>query len=66
MQYGVATLAVAAALVAARLLDIYMVTAPVSLFLCAIITSGWFGGIRGAILSVVLSLVAFNYYFVNP
>ncbi|MEA2766798.1 MAG: hypothetical protein QOK07_3202, partial [Gemmatimonadaceae bacterium] len=66
MHYGVATLAVAAALVVARLLDVYLVTAPVSLFLCAIITSGWFGGIRGAILSVVLSLVAFNYYFVNP
>jgi C4-dicarboxylate-specific signal transduction histidine kinase len=66
MQYGVAALSVAVALVVARLLDVYMVTAPVSLFLCAIITSGWFGGMRGAILSVVLSVLAFDFYFVNP
>ena len=66
MQYGVAAVSVAVALVVARLLDIYMVTAPVSLFLCAIITSGWFGGMRAAFLSVVLSVLAFDYYFVNP
>jgi C4-dicarboxylate-specific signal transduction histidine kinase len=66
MQYGVAALSVAVALVVARFLDVYMVTAPVSLFLCAIIMSGWFGGVRGAVLSVVLSVLAFDYYFVNP
>jgi C4-dicarboxylate-specific signal transduction histidine kinase len=66
MQYGVAALSVTAALILARLLEIYLVTAPVSLFLCAIITSGWFGGIRGALLSVALSLLAFDYYFVTP
>ena len=66
MQYGVAALSVVVALVVARLLDIYLVTAPVSLFLCAIITSGWFGGMRGAFLSVVLSVLAFLYYFVTP
>jgi C4-dicarboxylate-specific signal transduction histidine kinase len=66
VHYGVAVLSVGVALVVARLLDIYMVTAPVSLFLCAIIVSGWFGGMRGAFLSVVLSLLAFDYYFVNP
>jgi C4-dicarboxylate-specific signal transduction histidine kinase len=66
MRYGVAVLSVAVALVVARLLEIYLVTAPVSLFLCAIITSGWFGGIRGALLSVALSLLAFDYFFLAP
>ena len=66
MRYGVAALSVAVALILARLLEIYLVTAPVSLFLCAIITSGWFGGVRGALLAVALSVLAFNYYFVTP
>jgi C4-dicarboxylate-specific signal transduction histidine kinase len=65
MQYGVAALSVAVALVLARILDTYRITAPVSLFLCAIMTSGWFGGIRAALLSVALSLLAFDYYFVS-
>ena len=66
MRYAVVFLSVAIALVVARLLDIYMVTAPVSLFLCAIMVSGWFGGFRGAALSIVLSLFAFIWFFVAP
>jgi C4-dicarboxylate-specific signal transduction histidine kinase len=66
MRYAVVLLSVAIALLVARLLDIYMVTAPVSLFLCAIMVSGWFGGTRGAALSVVLSLFAFVWFFVAP
>jgi C4-dicarboxylate-specific signal transduction histidine kinase len=66
VRYAVAVLAVAIALAIARLLDIYLVTAPVSLFLCAIMISGWFGGIRGGMLSVVLSILAFVYFFVSP
>jgi C4-dicarboxylate-specific signal transduction histidine kinase len=54
------------ALVLARLLDIYMVTAPVSLFLCAIMLSGWIGGLGGGMLSAALSLLVFDYYFVSP
>jgi C4-dicarboxylate-specific signal transduction histidine kinase len=66
MRYAVALLSVVVALIIARLLDIYLVTAPVSLFLCAIMVSGWFGGGRGAALSVALSLPAFVWYFVPP
>ena len=66
MRYGVAVLSVAVALVLARMLEIYLVTAPVSLFLCAIILSGWIGGIRGGMLSAALSFLAFDYYFVTP
>jgi C4-dicarboxylate-specific signal transduction histidine kinase len=65
-SYGVAVLSVAFALLIARLLDIHLVSAPVALFLCAIMFSGWFGGIGPALLAVSLSLLAFDYYFVTP
>jgi C4-dicarboxylate-specific signal transduction histidine kinase len=66
MSYGVAVLAVAAALIIARFLDLHLVAAPVSLFLCAIMFSAWFGGVRPGLFSVALSLLAFDYYFVTP
>jgi C4-dicarboxylate-specific signal transduction histidine kinase len=66
LSYGVAVLSVTAALVIGRLLDIYLVTAPVSLFLCAIMFSAWFGGVKPGLLAAALSLLAFKYYFANP
>jgi signal transduction histidine kinase len=66
LRYGVAVLSVIAALIISRLLDIYLVTAPASLFLCAIMFSAWFGGIRPGLLAVALSLLGFKYYFVTP
>jgi C4-dicarboxylate-specific signal transduction histidine kinase len=66
LRYGMAVLSVTAALIVARLLDIHLVAAPVSLFLCAIMFSAWFGGVRPGLLVVVLSLLAFKYYFVTP
>jgi C4-dicarboxylate-specific signal transduction histidine kinase len=66
LRYGVAVLSVIAALIISRLLDIYLVTAPVSLFLCAIMFCAWFGGIRPGLLALALSLLAFDYYFVTP
>jgi signal transduction histidine kinase len=66
LSYGVAVLSVTAALIIARLLDIHLVTAPVSLFLCAIMLSAWFGGVRSGLFAVALSLLAFDYYFVTP
>jgi C4-dicarboxylate-specific signal transduction histidine kinase len=65
-SYGVTVLLVTAALIIARLLDIHLVTAPVSLFLCAIMLSTLFAGLRPGLLAVVLSLLAFDYYFVTP
>jgi K+-sensing histidine kinase KdpD len=65
-SYGVTVLLVTAALIIARLLDIHLVTAPVSLFLCAIMLSALFGGLRPGLLAVALSLLAFDYYFVTP
>lgn len=66
VRYVVAVISVGVALGIGRLLDLYLVPAPVSLLLCAILTSGWFGGIRGGLLSVVLSLLAFKYFYVAP
>src|SRR2546429_6250282 len=40
--------------------------APVSLFLCAVILSAWFGGIRPGLLATALSAPAFYYYFLPP
>jgi PAS domain S-box-containing protein len=62
----VAVLSVIAALIISRWLDIHLVSAPVSLFLCAIMFSAWFGGARPGLLAMALSLLAFDYYFGNP
>ena len=66
LNYLVSVLSVTGALFIARWLDIKMVTAPVSLFLCAIILSAWYGGLKPGLLAVVLSLLAFKYFFVEP
>jgi C4-dicarboxylate-specific signal transduction histidine kinase len=62
----VAILSVGVALIIARLLDTHLVSAPVALFICAVMFSAWFGGIRPGLFSVALSLLAFDYYFVTP
>jgi C4-dicarboxylate-specific signal transduction histidine kinase len=66
VRYVVAIVSVGIALLISRLLDVYLVAAPVSLLLCAIMISGWFGGIRGGLLSVALSVLAFDYYYTAP
>jgi C4-dicarboxylate-specific signal transduction histidine kinase len=66
LSYGLAVLSIAVALIIANLLDTHLVSAPVSLFLCAIMFSSWFGGVRPGLLSLALSLLAFDYYFVSP
>ena len=66
LSFGLAVLSVAVALVTARLLDIYLVTAPASLFLCAIMFGTWAGGTRAGLFSVALSLLCFKYYFAAP
>jgi PAS domain S-box-containing protein len=66
MSYGVAFLSVSVALIAALVLEAKLVSAPVSLFLCAIMFSAWFGGLRAGLFAVALSLLAFVHYFVTP
>ena len=65
-KYTVALGTVAAALAGSRLLDDFAVTAPVSLFLCAVMFSAWFGGFGPGLLATVLSILAFKYYYAMP
>jgi PAS domain S-box-containing protein len=65
-NYGVPLLSVGAALIISRWLDLYLTRAPVSLFICAVMFSAWFGGFRPGLLATVLSLVAFRYFFIPP
>src|SRR5207245_4922683 len=54
------------ALIISRLPAIHLQDAPVSLFLCAVLISAWFGGIAPGLLATALSALAFNYYFLPP
>ncbi len=64
--YGIALVSVASALTLSQLPAVHLQDAPVSLFLCAVILSAWFGGIGPGLLAVTLSVLAFNYYFLPP
>src|ERR1700730_16224820 len=66
LSYGVAVASITVAVAGARLLYIYLIAAPVSLLLCAIMFTARVGGVRPAVLAMVLSLLAFKYYVVTP
>jgi PAS domain S-box-containing protein len=58
---------VVSAVILAMVVDHYWQSTPyVSLFLCAILCSAWFGGLRQALLAIALSVLAFAYYFLPP
>src|SRR6202045_1808294 len=64
--YGIAILSVSSALIISRWPPLHLETAPVSLFLCAIMITAWFGGARPGLLATALSSLAFDYYFLFP
>src|SRR5882672_2271552 len=64
--YGIAVLSVIAALIISRWPALHLQDAPVSLFLCAVILSAWFGGAGPGLLATTLSAFAFYYYFLPP
>src|SRR5438093_13735450 len=60
----VAIVSVASAVILAQILEDYWHSTPfVSLFLCAIMFSAWFGGFKPGLLAIALSVFAFDYYF---
>jgi PAS domain S-box-containing protein len=65
-RYVVAVVSVVAALLISRWPAFHLQTAPVSLFLCAIMFSAWLGGLGPGLLATILSSLAFNYYFLAP
>src|ERR1700694_4413793 len=58
-RYGIAVLAVAVALIISRWPVLHLQEAPVSLFLCAVMFSAWFGGVGPGLLGTCFSTVAF-------
>jgi signal transduction histidine kinase len=67
LSYVVATLGVAAAVIANLLLAISLQSSPtLFLFLCAIIFAAWFGGVGPGLAAVALSVLAFDYFFLPP
>ena len=66
VHYAVPVLCVAVTLIIGRWLDLYFSTAPVSLFICAVMVSAGVGGFRPGLLATALSVLAFKYYFVPP
>jgi C4-dicarboxylate-specific signal transduction histidine kinase len=65
-SYWIAVFSVAAALGISRWPPFHLQESPVSLFLCAVILSAWFGGVLPGLLATVLSALAFDYYFLAP
>ncbi len=65
-SYGIAVFSVGAALIVSRWPPLHLQEAPVSLFLCAVILSAWFGGVGPGLLATALSVLAFYYYFLPP
>jgi C4-dicarboxylate-specific signal transduction histidine kinase len=65
-SYWLSVLSVGAVLFISRWPALHLQEAPVSLFLCAVILSAWFGGIWPGLLATVLSALSFYYYFLPP
>ena len=65
-SYTIAVLSVAATLIVSRWPVLHLQEAPVSLFLCAVILSAWFGGVGPGLFATALSALAFYYYFLPP
>jgi C4-dicarboxylate-specific signal transduction histidine kinase len=65
-SYGIAVLSVTSALIISRWPALHLEAAPVSLFLCAVMLSAWFGGVGPGLLATSLSGLAFYYYFLPP
>ena len=61
---GLVVLSVTAAVLLTSLLERFMDTIP--LFYAAVIISSWYGGLWSGLLSVLLAMLAVDYYFVPP
>jgi transcriptional regulator with PAS, ATPase and Fis domain len=64
--YCIAALSVFVALLIAHWPVIHLESAPVSLFLCTVILSAWFGGVGPGLLSIFLAAGGFYYSFLPP
>src|ERR1700732_2682786 len=65
-SYGIAILSVSLALLISQWPLLRLEAAPVSLFLCAVMITAWFGGIGPGLVATALSSLAFDYFFLPP
>jgi signal transduction histidine kinase len=67
LRYGVAVLSVVVALLVLWWMEGVFYDAPhVSLLLCAVMFSAWFGGVRAGLLAITLAFFGFEYFFLPP
>lgn len=66
LPYGVAIASTTIALLLTLWFEPWMSRTVGAFFYIAIISSTWYGGIRPGIISIALSLLAINYYFIPP
>jgi transcriptional regulator with PAS, ATPase and Fis domain len=64
--YGAAVVSVLVALLISHWPFLHLGSAPVSLFLCAVMLSAWLGGVGPSILATVLSALGFYFSFLPP
>jgi len=65
-RYAIAVISVLVALLISHWPIFHLESAPVSLFLCAVMLSAWCGGIGPGSVATLLSSVAFYYSFLQP
>src|SRR5882762_7835415 len=67
LRYGVAVLSILVPLICLWWMDSVFHAAPhVSLLLCAVMFSAWFGGVRPGLLAIALAVLGFKYFFLSP
>jgi signal transduction histidine kinase len=67
LRYGAAVLSIVATVIILFWVDAVFHAAPhVSLFLCAVMFSAWFGGVRPGLLAIAVAVLAFKYFFLPP
>jgi C4-dicarboxylate-specific signal transduction histidine kinase len=64
LRYGLSVLAVIAATIIQHFGDMHFAVTPS--FVCAVMISGWFGGMGSGLLATGLSILSLKYYFVPP
>jgi PAS domain S-box-containing protein len=64
--YAIAVLSIAAVVIVAQWPVLHLQSATVSLFLCAIIVSAWYGGVGPGLLAMALSVPTFYFYTLPP
>ena len=65
-RYAAAVLSVLAALLITLEAKTLFSTTFYGLFLCAVMFSAWYGGLLPGLAATVLSVLAFDYYFIPP